>query len=84
MVGANTSPGHGIAGAVVGGVMCAGEILDRPLIAQVALGEQLLDPSTIPEDPEHFDALEYSRGAALRAKRAGTAEAQRRRRSSAR
>ena len=84
VVGANTSPGHGIAGAVVGGVMCAGEILDRPLIAQVALGEQLLDPSTIPEDPEHFDALEYSRGAALRAKRAGTAEAQRRRRSSAR
>jgi len=84
VVGANTSPGHGIAGAMIGGVMCAGEIIDRPLIAEIALGEKLLDPAQIPDDPDDFDALEFSRGAALRAKRARTAESQRARRTSTR
>jgi len=84
VVGANTAPGHGIAGAMLGGVMCAGEILDRPLIAEIALGERLLDPALIPADPDDFDALEFSRGAALRAKRAQTAALQRQRRGSSR
>jgi len=70
LVGANTVSGHGIAGATFGGVMCAGEILGRPLIAEVFLGTQLVSPDQIPPDPQPFDALEYSRGAALRAKRA--------------
>ena len=70
LVGANTVSGHGIAGAVVGGVMCAGAILDRPLIVEMFMGTQLVDPAAVPADPEPFDALEYSRGAALRAKRA--------------
>ncbi len=84
VVGANTSNGHGIGGAVIGGVMCAGEILGRPLIAEVALGESLLDPDSIPADPDEFDALEYSRGAQLRAKRSATARRQRARREVAR
>ena len=70
LVGANSVSGHGIAGAVSGGVFCAGAILDRPLIAEMVMGQQLIDPSSIPSDPPDFDALEYSRGAALRAKRA--------------
>jgi phytoene dehydrogenase-like protein len=70
LVGANTVSGHGIAGATFGGVMCAGEILGRPLIAEVFLGTQLVSPDLIPPDPQPFDPLEYSRGAALRAKRA--------------
>jgi phytoene dehydrogenase-like protein len=84
IVGANATTGHGVAGALTGGVFCAGEILDRPLIAEIALGEQLVDPGDIPADPEHFDPLEYSRGARLRAKRADRAESQRRRRVGAR
>ncbi len=84
IVGANATTTHGIGGALTGGVFCAGEILDRPLIAEIALGEQLLDPSKIPPDPENFDPLEYSRGAKLRAKRAERAESQRRRRAGAR
>jgi len=80
IVGANSSAGHGIGGALTGGVFCAGEILDRPLIAEIALGEQLVDPGDIPPDPEHFDPLEYARGARLREKRAARAESQRARR----
>lgn len=70
VVGANTVSGHGIAGAVVGGVGCAGAILDRPLIVEMFMGTQLVDPASVPADPQPFDALEYCRGAALRAKRA--------------
>ena len=80
IVGANSSAGHGIGGALTGGVFCAGEILGRPLIAEIALGEQLVDPGDIPPDPEHFDPLEYARGARLREKRAARAESQRARR----
>ena len=69
-VGASTRTGHGIGGAMIGGVMCAGEILERPLILDVAFGNSLVDPSAIPPDPEDFDPLEVSRGAALRSRRA--------------
>jgi len=70
VVGANTVSGHGVAGGITGGVFCAGKILDRPLIVEMYMGTQLIDPATVPPDPEPFDALEYSRGAKLRAKRA--------------
>ena len=70
VVGANTVSGHGIAGGMTGGVFCASNILDRPLIVEMYMGTQLIDPATVPPDPQPFDALEYSRGAALRAKRA--------------
>jgi phytoene dehydrogenase-like protein len=80
VVGANTVGGHGIAGATSGGVFCASEILDRPLIAEMYLGEQLVDPASIPPDPDDFDALEYCRGERLRAKRAAHTASRRRRR----
>jgi phytoene dehydrogenase-like protein len=70
VVGANTVSGHGVAGGVIGGVLCAGKILDRPLIVEMFLGTQLVDPAGIPPDPDPFDPLEFSRGARLRAARA--------------
>ena len=70
VVGANTVSGHGIAGGVTGGVFCASKILDRPLIVEMFMGQQLVDPAAIPPDPEPFDPLEHSRGARLRAARA--------------
>ncbi len=63
-----------------GGVLCAGNILDRALIAEIYMGEQLVDPESIPADPDHFDALEFCRGEKLRAKRSEIAESQRQRR----
>ncbi len=70
VVGANTVSGHGIAGAMSGGVFCAGEILDRPLIAEIYMGQQLIDPELIPPDPVDFDPLMVSRGERLRKLRA--------------
>lgn len=70
VVGANTASGHGIAGTMVGGVSCAGEILGRPLLIEMVLGEQLVEPEAIPPDPPDFDPMEFSRGAALRERRA--------------
>jgi phytoene dehydrogenase-like protein len=80
VVGANTVSGHGIAGAVVGGVACAGAILDRPLIVEMFMGTRLVEPAAVPPDPQPFDALEYCRGAALRAKRAERVQSLRSRR----
>jgi hypothetical protein len=70
VVGANTVSGHGIAGAVTGGVFCASDILDRPLIVEMYMGQQLIDPASVPVDGPHFDPLEYCRGERLRAVRA--------------
>jgi len=70
LTGANTVSGHGVAGAMVGGVNCAGEILGRPLLVEMILGTQLVDPSEIPPDPVGFDPLEWCRGARLRERRA--------------
>ncbi len=75
LVGANTTSGHGVAGAMVGGVNCAGEILGRPLLVEMVLGTPLVDPRSIPADPDGFDPMEWSRGAALREKRARGKEA---------
>ena len=74
-VGASTRAGHGIGGAMIGGIMCAGEILERPLILDVVMGAPLVDPAVIPRDPEVFDPLEVSRGSALRTRRAEGREA---------
>ena len=70
VVGANTVSGHGIAGGVTGGVFCASKILDRPLIVEMYMGTQLIDPASVAPDPNPFDPLEYCRGEKLRAKRA--------------
>lgn len=70
VVGAGTSSGHGIAGTMVGGVNCAGQILDRPLLVEMMLGTTLVDPTDIPPDPPDFDPVEWCRGATLRERRA--------------
>jgi all-trans-retinol 13,14-reductase len=75
LVGASTMSGHGIAGAMVGGVMCAGDIVDRPLLVESVLGTTLVDPVVIPADPADFDPVEVSRGTALAARRAQGREA---------
>ena len=80
VVGAGTVGGHGMAGAMTGGVFCAGDILDRPLIAEMYMGEQLVDPDSIPPDPDDFDPLEFCRGEKLRAKRADRVRSLRERR----
>lgn len=74
VVGANTVGGHGVAGAMSGGVFCASAILDRPLIVEFFMGQQLIDDDRIPPDPEPFDPLEFSRGARLRNRRAQRTE----------
>ena len=70
LVGANTASGHGIAGTMVGGVHAAGEILHRPLLVEMMLGQALAEPAAIPPDPPGFDPVEHCRGAALRERRA--------------
>ena len=70
LVGANTASGHGVAGTMVGGVTCAGEILDRPLLIEMMMGTQLATPESIPADPDGFDPMEWSRGQRLRERRA--------------
>jgi phytoene dehydrogenase-like protein len=82
VVGANTVSGHGIAGAMSGGVSCAGDILDRPLIVEMFLGQPLVEPEQIPPDPDDFDPLEFCRGEKLRAKRADKTRSRRERRAS--
>lgn len=70
ITGANTTSGHGIAGALVGGVSCAGHILGRHgLLIEMVLGAQLIDPASIPPDPPDFDPMWVSRGARLRERR---------------
>jgi phytoene dehydrogenase-like protein len=70
LVGANTTSGHGVAGTMVGGVSCAGQILDRPLLIEMVMGTALADPADIPPDPDDFDPMEWSRGRRLRERRA--------------
>lgn len=70
LVGANTVSGHGVAGAMVGGVNCAGEILERPLLVEMVMGTALADPADVPADPEDFDPMECCRGERLRTRRA--------------
>ena len=70
LVGANTVSGHGVAGAMVGGVNCAGQILERPLLVEMILGHALVDPAVVPADPAGFDPIEWCRGKRLRERRA--------------
>jgi all-trans-retinol 13,14-reductase len=70
LVGANTAAGHGIGGTMVGGVNCAGEILDRPLLVEMIMGTPLVHGDVVPSDPPDFDPMEWSRGRRLRERRA--------------
>ena len=55
---------------MVGGVNCAGQILDRPLLIEMIMGQRLVEPEVVPPDPPGFDPMEWSRGALLRERRA--------------
>lgn len=70
LVGANTASGHGVAGTMVGGVNCAGQLLERPLLVEMMMGARLVEPGAIPPDPDGFDPMEWSRGRRLRERRA--------------
>jgi all-trans-retinol 13,14-reductase len=70
LVGANTASGHGVGGTMAGGVHCAGQILDRPLLVEMVMGAQLAEPDSIPPDPDDFDPVEWCRGQRLRERRA--------------
>lgn len=70
LVGANTASGHGVAGTMVGGVTCAGQILDRPLLVEMFMGTRLAEADSVPPDPDDFDPMEWSRGLRLRERRA--------------
>lgn len=70
LVGASTRGGHGIAGAMIGGLSCAGMVLDRPLLAEVFMGTRLTDGSDLPQPDD--DPVAVCRGAALRQRRAST------------
>ncbi|HEX9258643.1 MAG TPA: hypothetical protein VF855_03835, partial [Acidimicrobiales bacterium] len=72
IAGANAVTGHGIAGAMVGGVHTAGAILDRPLLIEMMLGTKLAEPADMPPDPPDFDPVQQCRGARLRALRAAS------------
>ncbi len=71
VVGQNTVSGHGIAGTMVGGVRCAGEILGKELLIESFLGTSFVDPEVLPRDPDDWDPVAVSRGRALRARREG-------------
>ncbi len=75
LVGCNTTSEHGIAGTMLGGVRCAGEILDRPLLIEFFGGTRLQDPAVLPPEPPDHDPLEFSRGRPLRERRAAGREA---------
>ncbi len=70
LVGAGTVGLHGIAGVMIGALACAGEILERPLLAEVMLGIRVAEPDALPPYDPDADPVEISRGAALRARRA--------------
>ncbi len=75
VVGANSVSSHGIAGTMIGGLACAGQILDRALVPEVMMGEVLSEPGVIGEDPPDWDPFPVSRGKRLSAIRAEGVEA---------
>jgi all-trans-retinol 13,14-reductase len=62
VVGQSTRFGSGIAGVAVSGIMCASQIIGRPLLPEVYAGAALTDPSLLPERPADWDPLAVSRG----------------------
>jgi phytoene dehydrogenase-like protein len=62
VVGQSTSFGSGITGVATSGIMCAGQIVGRPLLPEVHAGAVLSDPSLLPDRPAGWDPLAVSRG----------------------
>jgi hypothetical protein len=59
--GVSTRSGHGIVGAMTGGVAAASAVLGRDLRAEIARGEVFGDPSALTAGGEGWDALEACR-----------------------
>ena len=71
LVGASTQAGHGIMGAMIGGLSGAAAASGIDLLSRLAPdAEPLVDSSILPPDPDDWDPLEVSRGVAMRALRA--------------
>lgn len=66
VVGQSTRYGSGVAGVMLGGVICAGQILNRPLLADASAGVVVGDPALLPDRPAQWDPLAVSRGSARR------------------
>ncbi|MET8572120.1 NAD(P)/FAD-dependent oxidoreductase [Streptomyces sp. NPDC004783] len=66
VVGASTQAGNGIAGVMLGGIGCAGDILGEPLLAGARAGTVYGDPDLLPERPPGWDPREACRGGARR------------------
>ena len=60
---------------MVGGAMCASDIADRPMFIEAMMGATFVEPDRLPDDRHDWDAVDVSRGAALRAVRAEGREA---------
>lgn len=61
LAGASTVWGHGVVGAVTGGVGTAGCVLGRDLFAELRAGAVLADRSRLPEHPPGWDPLAESK-----------------------
>jgi len=67
LVGASTQSGHGIMGAMIGGLSGAAAACGMDLMSRLSPGaESLVDSAILPTDPADWDPLEISRGAAMR------------------
>lgn len=64
LVGASARTGGGFPGVTLGGVLCAAEILGRPLLDDVVNGAVFGDVSLLPARQESWDPLRVSRGRA--------------------
>jgi all-trans-retinol 13,14-reductase len=69
VVGQSTRYGSGITGVMVGGVACAGAILDRPLMHEVHAGKVVGVPGLLPDRAPGWDPVVVSRGAGRRTAR---------------
>ncbi|MGW3570581.1 phytoene desaturase family protein [Streptomyces sp. NPDC000941] len=64
VVGQSTRYGSGVGGTATGGMVCASQVLDRPLLAEVHQGAVVGDPSRLPDRGPDWDPLRVSRGRA--------------------
>ncbi|MGW2181149.1 phytoene desaturase family protein [Streptomyces sp. NPDC001732] len=75
VVGASTQAGNGVAGVMLGGISCASQILDQPLLARAREGAVFADPDLLPERPDDWDPREVCRGLSRRARSGSPAAA---------
>ncbi|MFF2078099.1 phytoene desaturase family protein [Kitasatospora sp. NPDC058162] len=64
VVGQSTRFGSGLSAVATGGVVAAGQILDRPLMPELVAGTVLGDPARLPDRGPGWDPLLVSRGRA--------------------